>query len=135
MKDANARLGEPFAYDTLYKHAKRHMQPKIEEWRRLHGLQERTLAMKKKDRAKEILKETMEAVESPVQDQSEHVTALDEFIAAGRRKVDSGQMPITAQTYVQALKAKAEIENKTKDRRFDALKTLFSGAAPPAEDK
>lgn len=128
------RFNDPFPMVNIYAHTTRHMKQNIQRWRRLAGLEEKSLAMKKKDRAKELLTETMTVVEAPVSAQGEHVTALDEFIEQGRRKVASGQMPITAQTYVQALKAKAEIENKTKDRRYDALKSLFGGAAPNKDE-
>jgi hypothetical protein len=129
------RFNDPFPMVNVYQHCTRHMKGKIHRWRQIFKLEERSLEMKKKDRAAEILRDTMTVVDSPVVSQGEHVNALDEFIEQGRKKVASGQMPITAQTYVQALKAKAEIENKQKDRRYDALKSLFGGAAPKSKDE
>lgn len=134
LADVVKRFNDPFPMTNIYQHTTRHMRGKELRWRKALKLEEKSVAMKKKERAKEILNETLNAVEAPVYSQGEHIDALDEFIAAGRRKIEAGQMPITAQTYVQALKAKAEIENKTKDRRYDALKSLFAGAAPKGED-
>lgn len=130
MKEANARFNDPFAYDHLYKHAKRHMEPRIHEWRRLHGLQEKTQAMTKKARAGEILKETMQVVDAPVISRSRHEEVLDLMIEKGYEDVKSGRIRLTAQTLNAALKTRADIENKQKDRKYDALKQIFGGAAP-----
>lgn len=125
------RFNDPLNYQVVVKHCQRHMKPKIQRWRALNGLVEKSAAMKKKDRVKELIVGTMDVVEAPVSTGGEHEQTLDEFIAKGRKNLDG--ITVTATTLIQAIKAKAEIENKTKDRRFDAMKSLFTGMGPQEE--
>lgn len=59
-----------------------------------------------------------------------HEVGLDEFIKLGREKLNRGEMPINAATYLQAIKTKADIDKANKDRGVDVFKTMFKGAAP-----
>lgn len=58
---------------------------------------------------------------------TEHEVALDEFIHEGRNKMARGELSITSQTLLQAIKTKADIEKNTKDRRMDMIKAFFLG--------
>lgn len=116
---------DPFPAINFYQHANRHMKGNIEHWRRVNKI-----TPPKKAKPVVLVEETMAVVDTPVESFSPHEQALDEFIEKGRQKLEYGNLPITATTFIQAIKAKAEIENKTKDRRYDALKSLFTGAAP-----
>jgi len=132
LADVVKRFNDPFPMVNVYQHCTRHMKGKISRWRKLFKLEEKSAAMKKAERAKELIADTMEVVEAPsLSSAGQHEQALDEFIAKGREQISN--MPITATTLIQAIKAKAEIENKTKDRRFEAMKTLFSGMGPKDE--
>lgn len=124
------RFHVPFKTITLYTHCKNHMKPKIDVWRRHFGLLEKTAVMKKREAAKELMANTEGLVEAPVLSQAQHEIALDAFIAKGQKKLDFDNMPITPATFIQAIRTKAEIEKATKDRRYDALKNMFIGAAP-----
>lgn len=129
------RFNDPFAMVNVYQHCTRHMKGKIHRWRRLFKLEEKSVAMRKKDRAKEIIADTMTVVEAPVATGQNYEIGLDEFIEAGRKKLSEGTLPITATTFVQALKAKGELEAKSKDRRLDAMKAMFQGMGPKGGDE
>lgn len=127
---------DPFPAVNFYQHANRHMKGNLEHWRRVNKLDKILARVEKQEtKAKALVDQTLEVVEAPTASVSEHEQALDEFIAKGREKLKYNNLPITATTYIQAIKAKAEIESKTKDRRFEAMKTLFAGAAPKGPDE
>lgn len=71
---------------------------------------------------------TMKLVEGP-NGESQHEMGLDEFITEGRNKLARGELLITSNTYLQALKIKHDADKSNKDRRMDALKALFAGGA------
>jgi hypothetical protein len=126
------RYKDPFPLISVYAHCQRHMKHNITRWRNVNKLAEKDAKMIKRDRAKELVARTMEVVEAPIYSGGEHEQTLDEFIAKGRAELRN--IPVTATTLIQAIKAKAEIEAKQKDRRYDAMKTLFSGAAPKDDE-
>jgi hypothetical protein len=74
------------------------------------------------------LENTISVVEGPMT--PKHEQALDAFIERGKAQLDLGQMNISAANYVQAIKVKADIDMRTKDRKLDMLKSMFAGAAP-----
>jgi hypothetical protein len=76
------------------------------------------------------LQATESLLEQPNGITTNHELGLDEFIDMGRRKVAAGEIAITGQTYLTAIKVKADIEKTNKDRKLDMLKTMFAGAAP-----
>lgn len=82
----------------------------------------------------ELLNNTMAVVETAPTSTLAHEQALDTFIDKGNHMVESGELKITATTYIQAIKAKADIQKSDKDRRYDALKSIFSGAAPKNDE-
>lgn len=140
LPEVNKRFGEPFTQITLYKHTQRHMKPNVPRWMKLNGLEEKKnwhTALEKTKVATaeklEVLENTMEVIDKTPSSFSPHERALDKFIQKGDEMVDDGLLKITAQTYIQAIKAKAEIESKNKDRRFNALREMFSGAAPKGD--
>lgn len=132
LADVVKRYNDPFPMTNIYQHCKRHMKGREDRWLRALKLKERP-KNPKEERAKELVRQTMEVVDSPVSSQQEYEDALDDFIRVGRAKLGDGAMPVTATTFIQAIKAKAEIDNKTKDRKYDAMKQLFSFAAPKPE--
>lgn len=80
-------------------------------------------------------KGTLEVVEGiPDNSTSNHELGLDDFIKKGRQQLAAGQLQITAGTFLNAIKIKADIEKGTKDRRMEALKAMFAGAAPKKQD-
>lgn len=145
LLQVNNRYGQPFKMPTLYRHMSRHQADDIhvsEELAKARGIesknwQRRTVqtAHKVGPRApgldKEVIENTVAVVEGNADPQ--FVQALDEFITVGRAKMGLGQVPISASNYIAAIKVKADIEMRTKDRKLDMLKTMFSGAAPKNE--
>lgn len=75
------------------------------------------------------MKETTELIEAPANGVANHELGLDDFIKQGRSMLVRGEMVITPATFLQAVKIKADIDKSTKDRRLDALKTMFTGAS------
>jgi len=67
---------------------------------------------------------------NPTAGETEHELGLDEFIHLGREKVSTGEIKINAQTYLGAIKIKAEIEKGNKDTKLELLKQMFQGASP-----
>lgn len=59
-----------------------------------------------------------------------HERLLDRLIYEGDALLDEGKLTLTTNQVLTAIKTKAEIQSKNKDRKVDALKTLFKGAAP-----
>lgn len=134
LPEVNKRFGQPFTLITLYKHAQRHMKPNVPRWMKSAGLEEKKnwhLALEKTKVATadklEALENTMEIVERTPTSTSAHEQTLDDFITKGHEMIKDGQLKVTAQTLVQAIKAKADIEKSNKDRKMDAMKTLFAG--------
>lgn len=141
LPEVNKRFGEPFTQITLYKHAQRHMKPNVPRWMKINGLEEKKnwhTALEKTRVATaeklEVLENTMELVERTPESISAHEQTLDDFITKGHEMIRDGQLKVTAQTLVQAIKAKADIEKSNKDRRFNALREMFAGAAPKNKD-
>lgn len=120
----NARYGQPFLNVTLYRHLKLHWSHQLEKAKRIAVL--KTRAPNKWEK----LTQTVEVVESPVGALQPHEEALDAFIQAGRMKLGADDMTINAANLIAAIKTKADIEAKTKDRRLDMLKSMFVGMGP-----
>lgn len=118
LMDVLAAFGEPFASGTLYQHIRRHQPRDIVK------------AMKKYEPIP-LLAPTLQVIEAePGASTTNHEIGLDDFIQKGREKLAMGELQITATTFLQAIKIKADNEKGNKDRRLDALKTMFRGAAP-----
>lgn len=138
----NERWGHPVKVQTLYRHMKRHQIKDIEAsealnkingtesvvWQRTAG----NRGLKKDD--KEVLTNTAEVIEAPVDTTQNHELGLDEFIKRGRASLAIGEMNISAANYIKAIKVKADIEKNTKDRRLEMLRSMFTGAAPKKVD-
>lgn len=109
----NKSFGMPFKTVTLYAHLNRHQ---------------------KRDRIKApmpiAVPEVVNSVEATPITTTEHEMGLDEFIREGRAKLARREMQVTASTYLQAIKTKAEIEKSTKDRRLEAIKAFFTDGKP-----
>jgi hypothetical protein len=73
---------------------------------------------------------TQDLINSPDGIINNHELGLDEIIHHGRNLLASGQMQVTAQHFISAIKVKADIEKSNKDRKLDLLKSMFTGAAP-----
>lgn len=137
----NNRYGQPFKMPTLYKHMLRHQTADIavsEAMTEAKGIKSpnwqrkttRTLGVQ------EAVENTVKIVEGDKKEIAQVERALNAFIKAGEALVDTGNMPISAANYIAAIKVKADIEMRTKDRKLEALKAMFSGAAPAsAEEK
>lgn len=135
LTDVNLSFNEPFKLPALYQHFKRHQKAAVlraQQKAKATGSRLSSHAVIKQTKAAEAAR-IAALVEGEVSSTGAHERGLDAFIAAGRAKLDVGEMSITAATFLQAIKVKAEIEKSTKDRRMDAVKTLFKGAAPKTE--
>lgn len=109
VMDINLAFGAPFKRAMLYAHLKRHQSKDL-------------------IKAKPIVPaEVIMGVEANSMSTTEHEVALDEFIHEGRNKMARGELSITSQTLLQAIKTKADIEKNTKDRRMDMIKAFFLG--------
>lgn len=120
----NTSFGSPFKRVTLYFCLRQH-----------HGSDALRPATKVTSTGKVLVdqrfKPTFEVIESvPGLPTTNHELGLDRFIEKGRAKLESGEMQITATTYLQAIKVKMDNDAKTKDRRLDMLSGMFKGAAP-----
>lgn len=142
LTSVNFRYGSPFQMSLLYQHFKRH------QWKDMVAAEQRLAdsnvalppARKLTSRTKEppvhhaeelaALEAALPAVEGDVISTQPHERALDEFIRQAALKVRHGEIQINASSFLSAIKIKAEIEKNTKDRRLDAIKMLFKGAAP-----
>lgn len=109
------RWKPPFSYQMMMHHMKKH-QPR--------DLTKAEMAMAMKG---------VPMVRDAMQTDDSHKRGLDEFIAIGRRKLLSGQMQITAENYLKAVKIKLDDEKANKDRVVEAVKVM-KGASGIAED-
>jgi len=141
LPEVRIRFGEPFTLITLYKHTQHHMKPNVARWLKHNGLTEKKNWQEALEKTKLIntdklveLQNTIDVVEEYKSTLAPHEESLDNFIKKGSDMIKDGTMNITAQTYIQAIKAKADIEKSNKDRRFNALREMFSGAAPKGSD-
>jgi len=107
VMDINSAFGSPFKRVTLYSHLQRHQ---------------------KNDMIKAITPaEVITGIEAHSRSTTEHELGLDEFIHEGRNKLIRGELNITSQTFLAAIKTKADIEKNTKDRRMEMVKAFFLG--------
>lgn len=107
-------FGDPFPLSTCYAHMQRHQDEDLIRARKRF----QTIAPPEDTQA-------MTAIEGQVVSEAQHETGLDEFIREGREKLLRKEMSISATTYLQAIKIKADIDKSTKDRRLDAAKAFF----------
>lgn len=148
LLEVNNRYGQPFKMPTLYRHMSRHQADDIhisEKLAESRGIQSpnwqrrtRQTAHKSLPVAPGLDKEAVENTVAIVEGSNakpEFEQALDEFIQVGRAKMDLGQVPISASNYIQAIKVKADIEMRTKDRRLEMLRGMFTGAAPKHDQR
>jgi hypothetical protein len=131
LLDVNNRYGQPFKMATLYRHMTRHQRADIqvsEQMAKARGVESKV--WQRKDKAIAQAVQNTIAIVDGDSDLPSFEQKLDAFIEAGNVLVSSGQMPISASNYIAAIKIKADIEMRTKDRKLEALKTMFAGAAP-----
>lgn len=119
-------FGDPFLTTTFYAHMQRHQAKDVIDAERRFSVEEATKLREQgiTPNATALVK----GVEGEVGSTGQHESGLDEFIAEGRAKLLRREMSITATTYLQAIKIKADIERTTKDRRLDMVKTLMGAA-------
>lgn len=117
-------FGAPFSNSSFYSHMQRHRatdlikaQKKYEEHKEI-----KTYSV-----AAGLPEPVIQAVEGEVVAKSSHELALQEIVTEGRAKLKAGDMNITLTGMINASKALADIEKSTKDRRMDAVKTMFKG--------
>lgn len=117
------RWGDPFNTATIYTHMRRHRTKQTQEI----DLAAPTEAVPLVDMPGEVT-----AVAS-----SAHERGLDEIIVKGREMIRSGELKITTQALLTAIKTKSEIEKSNKDRNLDAMALMasaFSGTAIASPD-
>lgn len=116
------RYEAPFNIKAFYTHCGRHQKKDmIARKMRMEILKQSGLP------APNIQGVPIDLIKKP-KEEGEFRMGLDEFIAAGRAKLNRGELPITAQTFLQAIKIKVDDESKNKDRGADLFKTMFKGA-------
>lgn len=120
----NREYGEPFSKDLMYACLKKH-----------HGHNVVRAPSKVVD-GKVIVdnrfKQTFSVVENTGVTSNAEL-GLEELIAKGRTMLASGELRVTATTFVAAIGKRMDIDAKTKDRRADMLSGLFKGAAPKSD--
>lgn len=121
LSNVNHAFGDPFGISLIYAHMKRHQAKDLIK------------AAKKFDGNGNLIIDnrfpaTIEVVEADSNSTTNHELGLDDFIAEGRNKLARRELAISATTFLQAIKIKADIEKSTKDRRLDAMKSMFGGA-------
>lgn len=122
-----AAFGSPFGTSAFYAHMNRHRHNEL--------IKAQAKYDKAVDRTHKVDPKTlMNAVEGDVIVRSEHELALKEIVAEGRAKLASGDMTITLTGMINASKALADIEKSTKDRRLDAVKSMFKGITGPKDE-
>ena len=120
--DVLRRYDAPFNIRAFYLHAGRHQKKDMEARRmRLAILGQSGLPKPN------IQGVPIDIIKSAPVD-GEFRLGLDEFIKAGRKKLDMGEMPINAANYLQAIKIKVDDESKNKDRGAKVFETMFKGA-------
>ena len=147
LKAVNERFGSPINLVTVYRHMTRHQKKDIlaserlavisgepsKNWQR-QSAHSTDLAPRIAEHTKEIVANTEAIVEGGVPRQKYEV-GLDEFIELGRDRLKHNEMAISASNYIAAIKVKADIESRTKDRRLEMMKSMFIGAAPKGPDE
>lgn len=116
------RWGEPFKEPTIYSHMRRHQaKPTVEI-----------------ELAAPVTAVPLEELEPEVTSGSAHERGLDEIISKGRNMLRSGELKITTQSLLTAIKTKSEIEKSKKDQGLEAMKLMagaFGGTAVHNEPK
>lgn len=140
LQDVNNRYGQPFKMPTLYRHMLRHQASDIavsEKIAEAKGIQtpnwQRRIPRKPTAEVEKAVVNTVKIVEGGGKPDFEK--KLDAFIEAGNVVLGTGTMTISAANYLAAIKIKADIEMRTKDRKLEALKAMFSGAAPQEKNE
>lgn len=136
LPEVMKRFKDPFPIVTMYAHCNRHMKPAISRWFAVHNLAKKSREMVTAERAKQVIAETMEVIEEhngPSVTDAEKT--LDLIIKKGMEMVERGELSFSMANLNQTIKIKTDMENRNKDRRYDALKQLFAGAAPKDETK
>lgn len=105
------RWGSPFKEPTVYSHMRRHQSRPTAEIE----LAAPTQATLIEDNEPQVVSGTA------------HERGLDEIIARGRNMIASGELKITTQALLTAIKTKSEIEKSKKDQGLEAFK-LMAGA-------
>lgn len=111
------RWGSPFPMPTVYSHMRRHQSKPTQAIEVVAPVEATALV----------------DIEDPVVSETAHERGLDEIIAKGRQAIRDGSLKVSGQMLNTAIKTKAEIDIKTKDRRLDAFK-MMSGAFGEKED-
>ena len=122
-------FGDPFKLAAIYMHMQRHQaQDLIAAKKRFDS----TNATGNPHNSSPVV--PIAAVEGEVVSQGEHESALDEFIREGHEKLMRKEMPISATTFLAAIKIRSEINKSAKDRRLDMIKSFFAGGDSAKKD-
>jgi len=114
-------FGDPFVLSTFYAHMQRHQHKDLIKAQVVYDKSE----LAKTETVSPAV--VIGAVEGEIVSSRPHEQGLDEFIKEGREKLIRKELQITSTSYLQAIKIKMDNEAKTKDRRLDAVKTMFKG--------
>ena len=128
LMDVVHAFGDPFKSSAMYQHMKRHQTKDL--IKAAESFDENGNGVLNNP----AITNTVRMLDRPSEATENHEIGLDEFIQQGRDKMVRGEMQITANTYLQAIKIKADIQKSNKDRKLDAMKALFGGASGRKED-
>lgn len=107
------RWGDPFNTATIYSHMRRHRTKQTQE-----------IELAAPAEAVPLVEGELDIV---AKSNSPHERGLDEIISKGRSMLRTGELKVTTQALLTAIKTKSEIEKSNKDRNLDAMK-LMAGA-------
>lgn len=110
----------------LYNHAKRHLaerDPKPE-----------TRAVRIAKKTEDIKAAAQKKVELSIDHdeilpEDESISALREYITQGHVKIKAGELNITPQSFLQAVRIDVDYRSKQKDRQVDIIKTMYRFAS------
>jgi hypothetical protein len=120
-------FNDPFKLSTVYLHMQRHQESDLMLARKRFA----KLPPEKKIilPGDNVPGQAIAVVEGDVVSQEQHELGLDEFIRKGREMLEENKLPITATTYLQAIKIKSDNNKSAKDRRMEMIKQFFSGGS------
>lgn len=130
VTDVWKRFNVPLPYTSVMQHVRRHIIPAYESFK------ERMIVRQAISDKKLVTEEDLKkALEGEVGTKASHEQTLDSFIDEFDELIKDGKVKITAQTGLQAIKIKADIEKANKDRKLDAFKMMVGASGQTQQPK
>lgn len=110
----------------MYNHAKKHLSIRDDT----PDVREVRVAKKVNDIKAAAQKKVELAIDhDDVLPEDESIAALKEYILQGHAMIREGKLPITAQSFLQAVRIDVDYKSKQKDRQVDIIKTMYRFAS------